>query len=228
MVPELVYCAGGNPRYAEIAINAGYKYGSRLPGTPYAPLWFADQNWRAPVRASYMAALARFRPECATVLDLERESQLPEVLDWAEEAAQYARRVIIIPKAHGIIRRLPRQINGAPVVLGYSIPTSHGGTMVWHSEFAGWPIHLLGGSPHAQMRHWSRLRAIADVVSADGNMSNKISHAGRFWRLEKGIKGNWVNLREIGVQLPTDNNIEAFRRSCENIQAAWQHLREEM
>lgn len=222
MAPELVYCAGGNARYAAVAIAAGFRYGVQLPKhTPYAALWFADQNWRRPDRARYMAALAQYRPVMASVLDLERHDQIDEVLSWSEEAAQYCERVMIIPKAHGIIRRLPRRVGTADVILGYSVPTRHGGTAVWPEEFAGWPIHLLGGSPHMQMRLTARLRG---VVSADGNMSNKMSHAGRFWSAEKGPKGHWRNLREIGVDLPTDNNLEAFRRSCENIMTAWRNL----
>lgn len=216
-MPDLIYCAGKNRRYADTARAAGFRLGAQLPCTVYHDLWFADQNWKKPDRARYMAALKEHRPEMATVLDLERADQLDEVLSWAEEAAQYVRRVLIIPKAHGIIARLPRQIGGADVVLAYSVPTSHGGTSVWPGEFAGWPVHLLGGAPHMQMR----LAARMGVVSADGNMTNKMSHAGRFWCAEKGPKGHWRNLREIGVDLPTDNNLEAFRRSCVNIIEAW-------
>ena len=56
---DLVYCAGGNARFAQIAIDAGYKYGARLPATVYHPVYFADQDWHAPDRARYMAALAQ-------------------------------------------------------------------------------------------------------------------------------------------------------------------------
>lgn len=225
MTPLLIYCAGKNARFERAALDAGYRLGVQLPNALYhPPAFFADQDWRKPNRETYMRALSEHRPEMATVLDLERHDQLGEVLAWAEEAAQHARRVVIIPKAHGVIRRLPRRVGAADVVLGYSVPTRHGGTAVWPDEFRGWPIHLLGGSPHAQMRLWSRLRGIAEVVSADGNMSNKMSHAGRFWCAEKGPKGHWRNLREIGVDLEHDNNLEAFQRSCVNIVAAWTEL----
>lgn len=221
----LIYCAGGNKRYYEIATAHGFRYGSQLPNTVYGPLWFADQNWKKPDRAAYMAALAQHRPSMASVLDLERKEQLSEVLSWAEEAAQHAERVMIIPKAHGIIRHLPRRIGRADVVLGYSVPTTHGGTSVWLEEFATWPIHLLGGSPQAQMRYYVRLRGIADVISADGNMSNKMSHNCRFWRVEKGPKGHWVQLKEVGeAEWGRDANAEAFRRSCQNIIEAWRNL----
>jgi len=47
------------------------------------------------------------------------------------------------------------------------VPTAHGSTDVPVSEFDGWPVHLLGGSPHAQHRLTHYLHA----VSADGNIA---------------------------------------------------------
>lgn len=144
---ELIYCAGGNIKFAQIALPAGFLYGARLPSTVYYPLHFADQDWRRPNRQQYMAALAEQRPHIASVLDLESADQLNEVLSWAEEAAQWVAVVVIIPKAFGAIQCLPRRIAGAEVRLGYSVPTSYGGTAVPIWEFEGWPVHLLGGSP---------------------------------------------------------------------------------
>lgn len=223
---ELVYCAGGNARFSEIAIRAGYRYGAQIPNYKiYADLWFADQNWKQPDRAAYMAALARHRPHMATVLDWECGVQLDEVLSWAEEAAQWVERVLIIPKVHSGIDHLPRRIGGKDIVLAFSIPTTHGGTEVPIWEFTGWPIHLLGGSPQQQMRYALHLNAIADVVSADGNMSNKMAHYCRFWRAKTGRKGHWVQLAEVGDgNWGKDANAEAFRRSCENIMHAWRVL----
>lgn len=218
---ELIYCAGKNRVFESIARDAGFLLGARLPATVYHPIHFADQEWRKPDRIAYMAALECHRPAMATVLDWERGNQLSEVLEWAEEAAQWVERVLIIPKVHAGIDRLPRRVGGKDIVLAYSIPTQYGGTEVPIWEFTGWPIHLLGGSPHRQMHYAAHLNAIADVVSADGNMANKMAHAGRFWSTTKGPKGHWRNLREIGVCLERDNNQEAFRRSCVNIAAAW-------
>lgn len=149
--PALIYCADGNARFAEIAVNAGFLYGAQLPprGLPYPP-YFADQNWKNPNRERYMSELAKHRPFMASVLDWERAEQLPEVLDWAEDAAQFVDVVMIIPKVLGGIAKLPRRIGGKPVRLGYSVPTKFGGTAVPYSEFYGWPVHLLGGNPHRQ------------------------------------------------------------------------------
>lgn len=215
--PELIYCAGKNPRFEAVAFVAGFGIGVQLPNTVYHPIVFADQDWEHPNRAAYMSALAKHRPRMATVLDLERDDQRDEVLGWAEEAAQYVARVLIIPKVSGIIEAIPRRIGGADVVLGYSVPTRHGGTYVPVWEFSGWPVHLLGGSPHRQME----LARYMDVVSTDGNMALQQSGSCRFWSARKGRSGHWVQLRDIGIDLPIDNNLEAFRLSCENIMEAW-------
>ena len=165
--PTLIYCAGGNPRFWKIATDAGFQYGVQLPDTVYGPLYFADQDWRKPNREVYMAALAEHRPVMATVLDWEYDEQLPEILNWAEEAAQYVKLIIVIPKVMDGIPRIPHRVGGRNVVLGYSVPTRYAGTEIPIWSFSGWPVHLLGGSPHKQMEIYAYLRLIADVVSVD-------------------------------------------------------------
>jgi len=232
--PTLIYCAGGNNRFAQIAIDAGYRYGARLPDTVYHPLYFADQDWKRPRRDKYMQGLAQHHPHMATVLDWETEDQLPDVLDWAEEAAQYADQVVIIPKVLGGIPRLPTTIATATVVLGYSVPTSYGGTPLPLWSFAGRPIHLLGGSPHAQMECWRYLAPIAQVVSADGNMAQMLAtRYCQFWtpgtaKQRYGARNRyWPTIREANGGTPvegTDLPYECFRRSCANIRQAWEEL----
>lgn len=218
---EIIFCAGKNRRYAEIARDHGFLLGAQLPCTVYFPLWFADQNWKNPDRAAYMAALSAHRPHIASVLDLESERQLDEVLGWAEDAVRYAQVIMIIPKAFGIIERLPMVIGGKPVRLGYSVPTKHGGTEVPLWEFAGWPVHLLGGSPQAQIN----LSHYLDVCSVDGNMAMKMANQyGAFFDYEKRTaRGYWPTLLDYdGQRWPSnDAPYEAFRRSCINIMGAW-------
>jgi hypothetical protein len=221
---DLIYCGGGNKRFYEIATGSGFKYGARLPETVYGPLYFADQNWHTPKRTAYMAALADHKPHIATVLDWEQDDQLPEVLAWAEEAAQFAEIVIIVPKVMGGIPRLPRSIGGCEVRLGYSVPTSYAGTSLPAWEFAGWPVHLLGGSPHAQMA----LAHYMSVKSVDGNMYQKMATSWcMFWvpgTARYASNRWWPTLTEAdGKRWDGDGPHEAFRRSCENIMAAWEH-----
>jgi hypothetical protein len=222
--PTLIYCADGNARLAQIAIDAGFRYGAQLPNTIYHPPYFVDQDWRAPDRQAYMAALAEYRPAMASVLDLEREEQLSEVLSWAEEAAQFVQRVVIIPKAFGVISHLPGRIGDAGVVLGYSVPTRFAGTQVPVWEFWGWPVHLLGGAPQTQMM----LACYLNVVSVDGNYAAKMALLfGQFWTQGDARRANnryWPRLDEVGDPVDDDVPYEAFRRSCQNIMAAWRSL----
>lgn len=211
---DLIYCANGNPRFAQIAIEAGFLYGAQMPGKVYAHPYFVDQNWKRPNKDKYIAALAKHKPSMASVLDWERLDQLSEVLEWAEEAARFVEIVMIIPKVPGKVDLLPRIIGGKRVRLGYSIPTRHGGTAVWPGEFYSWPIHLLGGNPHAQMKWRSRLPG---TISADGNMFQKMAvRFCQYWQA-----GKWIRLDADGQKWGEDAPYEAFRRSCINIRKAW-------
>lgn len=227
--PELIYCANGNERFAQIAIEHGFSYGAQLPGTVYFPPAFVDQNWKNPDRERYMTALATHRPYMASVLDWEKRGQLAEVLGWAEEAAAFVDVVMIIPKVPGQVHLIPKTVGGKSVRLGFSIPTRHGGTACQPFEFMGYPVHLLGGSPHAQLKWFSRT---PNVVSLDGNMHHKMATSkNAFWYAARFPgRGYWPSVAEYDGQRWGDGSnladapYEAFRRSCENIMKHWQAL----
>lgn len=226
MIPDLIFSSAATLRFAQIAVNAGFLPGARLPDTVYYPPYFADQEYQNPDRAGYMAALAQHRPKLATVLDWEREDQFNEVMSWSEEAAQYADTIIVIPKVSGGIPRIPRMIGGKSVRLGYSVPTSNGGTDLQLWEFEGWEVHLLGGSPHRQMA----LCRYLNVVSADSNYIQQRANAGQFW--QNGT-ARYAKNRYFPTLVEADGdrwgdgsnkaeaNYEAFRRSCIAVYQAW-------
>lgn len=216
--PQLIYCAAGNSAFARAAVEEGWLYGARLPATVYERVYFADQNWKQPERVAYLQALAQHRPTLATVRDLEAENQLTEVLAWAEEAARHVPRVVVVPKVPGLLAAIPERIGGAEILLGYSVPTRYGSTPVPLWEFGRRRVHLLGGSPQRQLE----LAGYLEVVSVDGNMMHHMAHACRFWSRRKGAKGHWMQLREANDHRERGANLEAFRRSLRNIQAAWQ------
>lgn len=221
--PRLIYCAAGNPRLAALAVANGWLYGARLPGHVSQPLYFADQDWKAPDRIAYMTALARHRPAVATVLDWEREEQLQEVLSWSEEAAQHVREAVyLVPKVSGGIPRLPRAIGGKQVVLAYSVPTGYGGSPVPLWELAGWPVHLLGGSPHRQRQIAQQLPRSCDLVSVDGNVTGWHARRGRCWQLARGKTAHWWQLRDLGDTRTEDVYLECFRRSLVAVKTLWE------
>jgi hypothetical protein len=243
---ELIYCADGNARFAEIAIKAEFTYGARLPNTVYFQPDFVDQEWEYPNFERYMAALAQRRPRLATVLDLERWGQLARVIWWAVIAAQYVTEaIIIIPKVPGIVKYLPTNIGNVPVRLGFSWPTGYG-KADWGIlyEMVDWPngIHILGGSPicvfllslgilklpYRKAYRDPLLRGLS-IVSADGNMHQKmaIKYNAFFDPLKQTKRGYWPTLEEFDGQKwgdgsdKSDAPYEAFRRSCEAIMAMW-------
>lgn len=219
-VPTLIYCADGNQRFAEIAIRRGYKYGAQLPNTIYFDPHFADQAWKTPNRPGYMAALAKYRPALASVLDWEREEQLSEVLEWAEEAAQHVTdSVIIIPKVIGGINRLPRTIGGKSVRLGYSAATTFAGTPVSLGEFRGWPVHCLGGSPVVQMD----VARKTDCHSADGNYIQNMARRNCHFYCpgSRSKHNNWPTLREAGLYIAWNAPYAAFELTCIAVPMAW-------
>ena len=218
-IPNLIFCAGGNPTFAKIAIDCGYFYGARLPSTVYGRLYFSDQDWKRPNRIAYMREVEKYKPFMASVIDWCQEDQLNDVLSWAEEVANHVEVIMIVPKIPGSIPYIPRSISGKPVRLGYSVPTKHGGTMLNVAEFSNRPVHLLGGSPAAQMK----LSRYLNVKSADGNMHMKMANMGLFWEMGKSIYSNkWTSLlRSDGKTWDGNGNEEAFRRSCLNIKRAW-------
>lgn len=229
ITPELIYCSDGNSRFAKIAIDAGFTYGAQLPNTVYFQPEFCDQNWKNPDLEKYIVAVAEYKPRLATVLDWERREQKSEVLQWAEEIAPYVEIIIIIPKVLGSIKELPQAITGKSIRLGYSVPTTFGGTVVPLSEFGQWPVHLLGGSPNMQRK----LSKYLNVVSLDGNYHHKMAvrynqyfvpdgsaqfARNRFWPTLRESNGgeNWGD-----GSTQANAPYEAFWRSCEAIMAMW-------
>jgi len=222
---DLIYCANGNKRFAEIAINNGFLYGAQLPGKTYFDIYFADQDWKKPNLQKYVSELKTKRPYMATVLDWERWSQYTEVMGWAEEIAPLVEEILIIPKIPGSVESIPTKISGKTVRLAYSVPTRYGGTTVPPREMGLRPVHLLGGSPHAQMEYYGRIQ---NVVSADGNYHQKTAIMNLVWvsgKTKRGKLGSFTRLEHyMGEKIETDTIYMAFDLSCKNIVEAWSGL----
>lgn len=228
---DLIFCAGGNKRFASLAILCGLLYGSRLPETVYHEIYFADQDWKNPNREKYVEAVKKHKPHLATVLDWEEDSQLKEVLGWAEDIAPYVQEVIIIPKIKDSISRIPLEIGGKKIRLGYSVPTKHGKTDVSLSEFTNRKVHLLGGTPHKQMELALKH---SNIVSVDCNYQQlKATKWCSVWILgaKRGL-GTFIPLTQymkdhVDVDSPRidiDAPYVAFIFSCMNIKNAWEYL----
>src|SRR5262245_7707935 len=217
---RLVWCQGGNPRSARLAVAAGWWYGFRSDSNHYAdelgPVALVDVRWDARVDwPRHLDVVARLRPYLAAVPDVLAPAEFDRALRQAEQLAAHA-SPLVVPKCYGLTADLPREFRGRPVVLGFSVPTSYGGTPLPVWEFAGWPVHLLGGNARRQVEYCSYMR----VVSADGNLAWRLARRG-IVVTPRGTAGR--TLRDAdGVRWPgPDAPLEALRRSLVNLRQFW-------
>jgi len=177
-------------QWTPMAYYSGLKWGiqsnSRVLSESYNPHYvvtFVDNKYTDYVHSEHLEVVKRFRPKYCTVRDIMNQSQcedagieyydLSQILVWAEELRQYAENVIVIPK-YDCLSEIPDHF-----VLGYSVPTSHGGTPLSVELFKGRRVHLLGGSWKAQLAHMAALGD--DVVSLDNNHCHRIAEFGQFY-----------------------------------------------
>lgn len=221
-LPTLIYCASGNMRYMEIALKHGFKCGAQLPGTIYHDLYFSDLHPdNPPPMDKYMALLEKHKPYMATVMDWCEGREFSDVMQWADVASQFVQEVIIIPKIIGSIPQIPNMINGKLIRLGFSIPTTHGGTELPVWEFGKRPVHLLGGSPQEQLKHMRYL----NVKSADGNYTmGEANKRNQFFvnGTAKYAKNRYFPQLQESVygDIAIDAPYFAFELSCINFMAA--------
>lgn len=206
--PLLIYCAGASRQFADIALAAGFVYGCRSDHKPNHPVRFADLNWKTPDLDQHHAFVRAHQPTLAVAPDVLELATLDATLRYAETLAQWAQYVIVVPKAVGVLDRLPRE---PWLVIGYSVPTKYGGTDLLMAELDGWPVHLLGGSPGKQLN----LADYLNVVSADGNAAARAAEYGSVFDARTR---RWQrSVEPLGPDLP----YRAFARSCEQIVRAW-------
>ena len=214
---DLVYCASGNRALAQQAIESGWLYGSQ-PHTIYFPIQFSDLDFKKMDSPKYLDKykefIAKERPKLAVVPDIFNRDDLPNAIEFAHRITKFVQTIIIVPKISGIIQDIPAEIDNVTIRLGYSVKTKYGGTGVPLWEFKDWKdgVHLLGGSPHAQLE----LAHYMPVESVDCNYHQRVSFLGKWWSIKTGLF----------VQNDTRSKRaeEWFRISCENIKEAWERF----
>jgi len=82
--------------------------------------------------------------------DIIRACDLERVLNEAELLARYVPLVVVVPKDVRLADHLLTDIP-AKFLLGYSVPSRYGGTLIPTGKFQR-PVHLLGGRPDSQRR----------------------------------------------------------------------------
>lgn len=214
---DRVFCASGNKRYMEIAMDLGFLSGVRLPDDyVYNQPYFVDQDYENPDLMAYRKYVSIHKPYVATVLDWDSRRDFNEVLMWAEEIAPYVSEIIIIPKIVGTVARIPTKIAGKSIRLGFSIDSSYGSTAVHPDEFGIRPVHLLGGSGHSQLYYAKKM----NVVSADTNQWMLLAKFNAVWSPMEfsSAKNKYApQLKDLGFSdLKQDTNYFAFELSLRN------------
>jgi len=199
-----------------LAVQAGWLYGINSAHYRLCPythqlsnrheVQFIDNDYFKYDHAKHLDTVRMIRPKYCTVRDIMTEEQcnaagiafysFEQIMIWAEELAQYCPNVIIIPK-YDCIKDIPKKF-----MLGYSIPTSHGGTPLPVDLFRGRRVHLLGGSWAAQLDYLSELGE--DVVSLDNN--HLALMADKFGQFDLG-DGKMQQVNEITpkIEIPVNN-----------------------
>ena len=126
-------------------------------------LSFLDIDWRNYDYRRHLAVAKEYRPFLTVARDIESIADLPEILDEAWHLLEYSQNVIVVPKDPALADRMEIDIP-AKFILGYSVRTRYGGTLIPPACFRR-PTHLLGGRPDVQRR----LAALMPVVSFDCN-----------------------------------------------------------
>ena len=142
---------------------------------------FVDNEFKDYDHAQHLNAVRLLQPKYATVRDVMTQSQCSEIgieyysfddiIDMARELNEYAENVMVIPK-YDCIDDIPDEF-----MLGYSVPSSYGGTPLPIERFVGRRVHLLGGN-------WKRQRNALAVlgdscVSLDNNHLMNIARFGQ-------------------------------------------------
>jgi hypothetical protein len=154
-------------RVLRIAGRFGWLPGARYTNLrdvrKYDRVGFLDIEWRNYSFQRHLDAAKATKPLVTVALDIDDPRKLPKILDQAYELSLHCDRVIIVPKHLSLKNKLDTHIPGK-FVLGYSVPTRYGGTLI-PARFFKRPVHLLGGRPDVQRS----LAEIMPVISIDCN-----------------------------------------------------------
>jgi hypothetical protein len=158
--------------------NNNYKQDDTIHFLDY-PFKSGDNYWQ-----EHYNWAKHYRPKYAVCPDVVDVSRLQDYLDFAHKLAQVADKVIVVPKVHNIIDKIPKQF-----IIGYSVPTKYGKTIVLPLEIGNRPVHLLGGG-HKKL---IRLMQYLNVVSFDSNGFIKGCHRGGWYHVYQN--GKLINIR---------------------------------
>jgi len=205
---DLIYTLQGADATCCLAVRAGMGYGIQSKSFRLCPyldkhkgdahhVMFCDNEYSEYNHERHIKGLAKVVEaqgsliKYATVRDIMSPEQceaagiewfsFSQIMRWAKDVQEFAENVIVIPKVREVIADIPDKY-----VLGYSVPSSHGGTPLLTDDFRGRKVHLLGGSWRDQIKYW--LDLWDEVVSLDNNHCQKIAQYGSMYWPDGSVK----------------------------------------
>ena len=140
-------------KVSSLALQFGWLPGARYTNLrdvrKFDRLYFLDIDWENYNYRKHLQVARDTRPMITVARDVVNLNDLDRILDEAFELSNYAEIVVIVPKDLKLEPMLPSVIPD-DFLLGYSVPTSYGGTELNLNCFAGREVHLLGGHPAKQ------------------------------------------------------------------------------
>ncbi|HEV8414942.1 MAG TPA: DUF6610 family protein [Bryobacteraceae bacterium] len=150
-----------------IAMQYGWRSGARYTNLRdvrhLASLGFLDIDWRNYSFSRHFEAVQMLRPSMTVARDVTKRKDLDSILHEASLLAKHSEHVVVVPKDPILAPHLKKLIP-PEYVLGYSVPTRYGGTVIRPGAFKG-RVHLLGGRPDIQRN----LAEVMNVISVDCN-----------------------------------------------------------
>lgn len=181
-------------------VGLGYESGEVAPD---GDVQFVDYPFTKPSVGydQHLAAVKQHRPELTVAPDIEDGRTLSTVVEQADELAQYADTVIVVPKSVEPSEVPDRFRVGLPLA-------DYGSDSPWEiADFIGvGDVHVLGGPPDAQ-RHV--VRSYVDVASVDGASVIRAANFYSVWRWPDG----WT-------EAPESDYYERVTASLKNLKAA--------
>jgi len=151
----------------EIALECGWHVGARYTNLrdvkSFRDVTFIDINWKDYKFEKHLEAVKQTKPKITVARDILDIKDLEKTLEESYLLRKYCQRVVIVPKAPELIKQM--DIIPAEFILGYSVPSKYGKTVIPPSYFGGRRVHLLGGRPDVQRN----LAKSMDVISVDCN-----------------------------------------------------------
>jgi ribosomal protein S18 acetylase RimI-like enzyme len=180
-----ILCQGRNKAFPAVARASGWAYGTRHDYAPSAWPFMVDIAWREYDWNDYMDKICRWHPVQAMCADYERPSQRQTLYRQIRDLrAAGVLRVKVCPKFDGAVAHIPSWC-----VVAVSVPSQYAGFLPDLNEVRGRHVHLLGGTPAAQIELISKIAGHGGrVISLDGNSHESAAKKGTHFE-----GGKWHN-----------------------------------